>query len=82
VLKLAEERAKTKAICLIDELEGEEEEERKKNGGYTDSELAEASFDFPTFFGVTDGSNLVDWSALDVPGGNPVEPGESSSNAT
>ena len=82
VLAMAEKRAKIKAICLLDELEEEEELERKKNGGFTDGELAKASFDFPGFLSVIDGLNVVDWSALDVPGRNPIETGESSRGAT
>jgi ribosomal protein S27E len=42
VLKLAEARAKAKTICLIDELEEEEELERVKNGGMTNGEAREA----------------------------------------
>ena len=60
VLSLAEARAKTKAICLLDELEEEEKEERKKNGSFIDSKLAKASFNFPGFLSITDGLNVVD----------------------
>ena len=60
VLSLAETRAKTKAICLLDKLEEEEESERKKNSRFIDGELAKASFNFPSFLGVTDGLNVVD----------------------
>ena len=79
---MAEKRAKTKAICLLDKLEEEEELERKKNGGFIDGKLAEASFNFPSFLSIIDGLNVVDWSALDVPGGNPIETRESSRGAT
>ena len=81
VLELAEKRARQKTICLVQELEEEEEAERQRNGGFTNDKLAKASFDFPGFLGVTDGSNVVDWSALDVPGRNPIETGESSRGA-
>jgi hypothetical protein len=39
ILKLAKARAKAKAICLLDELEEEEELERMKNGGSSNSEI-------------------------------------------
>ena len=39
VLKLADERAKAKTICLLDELEEEEELERVRNGGMSDGEI-------------------------------------------
>ena len=81
ILELAKKRAREKTICLVQELEEEEEVERQKNGSFTNDELAEASFNFPRFLGVTDGSNVVDWSALDVPGGNPIETRESSRGA-
>jgi hypothetical protein len=82
VLALAEKRAKSKAVCLLDELEEEEEKERKENGGFTEGELREASFDFSTFLGVSDGSDQVDWASLDVPGDSPLEVGESSGGST
>ncbi|KIV99027.1 uncharacterized protein PV09_09253 [Verruconis gallopava] len=41
LLEFAEKRAKEKAICLMEELEQEEEEERARNGGLTDGELRE-----------------------------------------
>jgi hypothetical protein len=59
-LQQAEERAQKKIICLLSELEVEEEEEYKRNRGYTNSNLVEAAFNFPTFLGVSDGSNQVD----------------------
>ena len=52
--------AKTKATCLLDKLEEEEELERKKNGRFIDGELAKASFNFPSFLGIIDGLNVVD----------------------
>jgi len=60
ILELAEERTKSKAVCLLDELKEEEEKERKGNGGFTEGELREASFDFSTFLGISDGSDQVD----------------------
>ncbi len=42
-LELAEKRAKAKTICLLDELEEEEEAERVRNGGLSDGELEELS---------------------------------------
>jgi hypothetical protein len=74
VLQLADARAKSKTICLLDELGEEEEVERKKNGGFTDGELAEASVNFSSFLGVEDGSGTVDWTRLDLPGDIPIEP--------
>ena len=82
VLELAKKRAREKTICLVQELEEEEEAERQKNGSFTNDELAETSFNFPSFLGIIDRSNVVDWSALDVPGRNPIETGESSRGAT
>ena len=81
VLAMAEKRAKIKVICLLDKLEEEEELERKKNDRFIDGELIKASFNFPSFLGIIDGLNVVDWSALDVPGGNPIETRESSRGA-
>jgi hypothetical protein len=80
ILKQAHERAKAKAVCLIDELEEEEEEERskkRKRGEVVSPEL----FDFSAFF-PSDGSEPVDWSVVDLPGGKSIERGESSSSAT
>ncbi|KIV98334.1 uncharacterized protein PV09_09824, partial [Verruconis gallopava] len=45
ILKLAEARAKAKAVCLLDELEEEEEMQRVKNGGLSNAELEELSRD-------------------------------------
>jgi hypothetical protein len=54
---LAEERAKSKAVCFLDELKEEEEKERKENGGFIEGKLRKASFDFSTFLGISDGSD-------------------------
>ncbi|KIV98454.1 uncharacterized protein PV09_09733 [Verruconis gallopava] len=45
ILKLAEARAKAKAVYLLDELEEEEEMQRVKNGGLSNAELEELSKD-------------------------------------
>jgi hypothetical protein len=55
VLALAEKRAKSKAVYLLDELKEEEEKERKENSGFTEGKLRKASFDFSTFLGISDG---------------------------
>jgi len=49
VLKLAEERARRKTSCLLDELEEEEEMERVKNGGLSNGELRELANDFVAY---------------------------------
>jgi hypothetical protein len=49
ILKIAESRAKAKAICLMDELEEEEEAERVRNGGHSDGELRELADNLAVF---------------------------------
>jgi hypothetical protein len=82
VLQQAEARAKTKAVCLIDELNEEEEEERRKNGGLSDGEIAAANADLSSFLGVADGSAPVDWDAMGFSDEIPIASGEPSSSVT
>jgi hypothetical protein len=78
VLKLAEARAKAKTICLLDELEDEEESQRIRNGGMTDGELEELSRDFVAYNNTTESAEVAVWSAWDesrqgsFPVGSPV----------
>jgi hypothetical protein len=60
ILKLAEARAKAKTICLIDELEEEEELERVKNGGMTNGEVREAQATLEPWLGPP-GSSMVEY---------------------
>jgi len=82
ILALAEERAKRKTIYLVQELENEEEEQRKVNGGFSDVKLSEASRDLAGFLDSTDVSGGVDWSVLGVSDGSPIETRESSRGVT
>lgn len=77
-LELAEKRAKAKTICLLDELEEEDEAQRMRNGGLSDGELEELSRDFVAYNNATE--NLGDgvWSAWDVSRGTGGEVVESS----
>jgi hypothetical protein len=71
-LLLAHERAKAKTVCLLDELDDEDKEERsrkRKRGELVSPEPT----DFSSFF-VPDGSGSVDWARLDLPGDIPTEP--------
>jgi hypothetical protein len=80
VLKLAEERAKIRTICLLDELERGEEIERVKNGGLSDGELKELANDFVAYNNASEAGAV--WSAWDVPGGTIAEPPGSRENAS
>ena len=80
VLELAEKRAKAKTICLLDELEEEEEAQRIRNGGLSDGELEELSRDFVAYNNATDvldpaapQAELGVWNAWDASGGNGQE---------
>jgi hypothetical protein len=77
ILKQAHERAKAKAVCLLDELEEEGEEERSKKRKRGEV-VSPEPFDFSALFG----SEPVDWSAVDLPDGNPIVSGEPSSSVT
>jgi hypothetical protein len=61
LLKLAEARALAKTVCLLDEMEIEEEQERIKNGGLSDGEMREVALERLTLQDA-EGSSLVDWS--------------------
>jgi hypothetical protein len=63
LLKLAEARALAKTVCLLDEMEIEEEQERIKNGGLSDGEMREVALERLTLQDA-EGSSLVDWSVL------------------
>lgn len=65
VLKLAEQRAKAKTICLLDELEEEEEQQRVENGGLSNGELEELSRDFVAYSNATENAGSEVWSAWD-----------------
>jgi len=72
VLKLAEERAKAKTICLLDELETEEEVERVKNGGFSNGELEELSLGFVAYNNATENAGKEVWSAWDTARAGPT----------
>jgi hypothetical protein len=55
-------------VCLIDELEAEDEQERVRNGGLSDGEIREAALDQATLQN-TESSDLADWNAWDLLGG-------------
>jgi hypothetical protein len=82
VLELADKRAKSKAICVLEELEIEEEAERKANGGLSNGEIAEANADLSSLLAGADDSALVDWNALGFSDEIPIASGEPSSNVT
>lgn len=82
ILDLANKRAKSKAICVLEELEIEEEAERKANGGLSNGEIAEANADLASFLVAADDSAPVEWSALGFSDETPIASGEPSSNAT
>jgi hypothetical protein len=71
VLELAEKRAKAKAICLLDELEEEEERQRLENGGLTDAELEDMSRDFVAHTNASENVGTEVWSAWDSSRGGP-----------
>jgi len=75
-LKLADKRAEAKTICLHDELEFEQEQERIRNGGLSDGEVREAVLDLEAAQAaqVAGASTPLDWSAWDV-SGETGEPG-------
>jgi hypothetical protein len=64
ILKLAEDRAKAKAVCLLDELEEEEEMQRVKGGGLSNAELEELSRDLVVQNNILSNSPPI-WSAWD-----------------
>jgi len=75
-LKRLEAKAKSKTICLLDELEEEEESERVANGGFSNGELEELSRDLVAHNNnATAAGGSEVWSAWDVPDGT-GEPSE------
>ena len=81
ILELADRRAKSKAICVLNELEEEEEAERAANGGLSNGEIAEANADLSSLL-AADGSAPVDWSAMGFSDEIPIVSGEPSQGAT
>jgi hypothetical protein len=69
---LAEKRAKAKTICLLDELEEENEAERVRNGGLSDAELAGFSQAIVEYNNATDDSGKPIYCAFDP--NNPMDP--------
>lgn len=73
-LERAQERAKSKTVCLLDELEEEEEHARKRKKTSIDDVTPEAplfsqAFDFDFLVSVPDDGFHPDWSFLGDPGG-------------
>jgi hypothetical protein len=65
LLNSAQARAAMETVCLIDELEAEDEQERVRNGGLSDGEIREAALDQATLQN-TESSDLADWNAWDL----------------
>lgn len=82
ILSFAERNAERKTICLLDELEEEEEIERKANGGLSNGEIAQANADLSSFLATADGSAPVDWNAMGFSDETPIVSGGPSSGAT
>jgi hypothetical protein len=68
-------------VCLIEELNEEEEEERYKNGGLLDGKIAVANADLSSLLAANE-SGPIDWSIIGFLGKIPIVSNKPSQGTT